>query len=303
MTRAISDRGLGILALLGTVLLWGSSFTAIKVTVSVINPLTYVWLRALIAFLGLTPYVLYVSRRSSIKAWVKGGLITGAVFALGLLFQGWGTKYTTASNSAFITGLNVVFVHLYVGVVRRKYSVGHGLGLALSIAGLYLLTSPEGGLGLGDLLVLVSAVMWAAQVLLVDRFSASNPAVFTWAEMVPSMFFIVPDVALNGVPRIPLTIIPVVTYLGLACADAAFTLQVFGQRRVDPASTAIIFLLEPVVATVIASVLLKEVITPVRAAGMALILAAIVASQYEVLRRAKRGQPEAVTNTTRVLNP
>lgn len=285
---------MGILALLGTVLLWGSSFTAIKVTVSVISPLTYAWLRALIAFLGLTPYVLYVSRHPSIKAWVKGGLITGVVFALGLLFQGWGTKYTSASNSAFITGLNVVFVHLYVGVVRREYSLGHGLGLALSIAGLYLLTSPEGGLGLGDLLVLVSAVMWAAQVLLVDRFSASNPAVFTWAEMIPSVFFFIPDIALNGIPHVPLTLIPVVTYLGLACADAAFTLQVFGQRLVDPASTALIFLLEPVVATVIATVLLKEAVTPVRTAGMALILAAIAASQYEVLRHAKHGGRDVI---------
>ncbi len=294
MTRSVSERGLGILALLGTVLLWGSSFTAIKVTVSVISPLTYVWLRALIAFLGLTPYVLYVSRHSSIKAWVKGGLVTGAVFALGLLFQGWGTKYTSASNSAFITGLNVVFVHLYVGVVRREYSVGHGLGLLLSVAGLYLLTSPEGGLGVGDLLVLVSAVMWAAQVLLVDRFSASNPAIFTWAEMIPSIFFFVPDVTLNGIPRIPITLIPVITYLGLACADAAFTLQVFGQRRVDPASAALIFLLEPVVATVIATIILGESVTPVKAVGMTLILVAIVASQYEVLRHAKRGDRDVI---------
>ncbi len=274
---------MGILALLGTVILWGSSFTAIKVTVSVVSPVTYVWLRAFVAFLGLTPYVLYVSMHSDIRGWVKGGLVTGVVFALGLLFQGWGTKYTTASNSAFITGLNVVFVHLYVGVVRREYSLGHGLGLLLSVAGLYLLTSPEGGLGVGDLLVLVSAVMWAAQVLLVDRFSVSNPAVFTWAEMIPSIFFFIPDAILNGVPRIPLTLVPVITYLGLACADAAFTLQVFGQRRVDPASTALIFLLEPVVATGIATAVLREAVTPERAAGMALILAAIVVSQYEVL--------------------
>jgi len=255
----------------------------------VISPLTYVWLRALIAFLGLTPYVLYVSRRSSIAAWVKGGLVTGVVFALGLLFQGWGTRYTSASNSAFITGLNVAFVHLYVGIVRREYSVGHGLGLLLSVAGLYLLTSPEGGLGLGDLLVLVSAVAWAAQVLLVDKFSASNPAVFTWAEMTPSILLFIPDAALNGVPRVPPTLIPVITYLGLACADAAFTLQVFGQRLVDPASTALIFLLEPVIATVIATAVLGESVTPAKAAGMALILVATAASQHEALRRAKHG--------------
>jgi len=289
LTRAVGGRGLGLLALLGTVLLWGSSFTAIKVTVSVISPLTYVWLRALIAFLGLTPYVLYVGRHSSIAAWVKGGLVTGVVFALGLLFQGWGTRYTSASNSAFITGLNVVFVHLYVGMVRREYSVGHGLGLLLSVAGLYLLTSPEGGLGLGDLLVLVSAVAWAAQVLLVDKFSSSNPVVFTWAEMIPSILLFIPDAALNGVPRVPLTLIPVITYLGLACADAAFTLQVFGQRLVDPASAALIFLLEPVIAAVIAAAVLGESVTPAKAVGMALILVAIVASEHEALRRAKHG--------------
>lgn len=273
--------------------LWGSSFVAIKEVVSRVSPLTYVWVRAAIACAGLTPYLIWRLRRAGwrgLRPSLRAGVVTGVPFALGLWLQGWGTRYTSASNSAFITGLNVVFVHLYLGVVRRSYGVRHGAGLALSVAGLYLLTRPEGGFGPGDALVLAGAVAWAAQVLLVDKFSSSDPLTFTFGEMLPSTAFVVPDAAL-GNPSVPPELLPQLTYLGLACADAAFALQLLGQRRVDPASAAVIFLLEPVAAAFFAHLILGEAVPPASAAGMALILAAAAVTQSDVILAARGRRP------------
>ena len=179
---------LRLIALIGTSLIWGSSFPIIKIVVTNISDYTYVWLRSLIAICGLLPYVLYYWVKTcrnkvsciSFKIGMKGGLLAGIFYALGLWLQGLGTRYTTASNSAFITGLSVVFVHLYSYFILRKYGSKLILSLALALLGLYLLTMPTGGLNIGDILVLMGSLMWASQIIIIDKFSKSNPLVFTF---------------------------------------------------------------------------------------------------------------------------
>jgi len=276
-----SQRLEGTLLLLGTTLLWGTSFPAIKYVVTRIGPLTYVWVRSLIAAAGLTPYIVYAAaRRRRLREPILGGLATGIAFALGLWLQGWGTRYTTASNSAFITGLNTVFVHLYAAVRGSNYTPHLAGALALSIGGLYLLTSPTGGFGIGDILVLLGAVVWAAQILLVDRYGRESDSIaFTFAEMLPSIALAPPALALEGSPHLDAKLVLVLTYLGLVCADAALILQVMGQRRVPPTVAALVFLLEPVFAAIFSAILLGERFKPIQIAGMVLILYGIVLSE------------------------
>lgn len=272
-------RIVGLAALLGTVVLWGSSFPGIKLVVGIVDPMTYVWLRSLIASAALTPYILYrLVKGYDLKHSVHGGLVTGLFFALGLWLQGWGTRFTSASNSAFITGLNVVFVHIYVALDKRSYDMRLGLSLLLSLAGLYFLTAPRGGFNIGDALVLLGAFMWAAQIILIDKYRPRDPIAFTYAELVPSTLFLVPATLVYGTPRIPLEALLITIYLALACADGAFILQAYGQRYVDPATTAIVFLLEPVFATLFSLALLHEHVTAIQLMGMALILSALYIS-------------------------
>jgi len=274
-----SRRLAGLAALLGTVVLWGSSFPGIKVVVGIVDPMTYVWLRSMIAAGVLAPYVVYrLLRGFDLRDSVRGGLVTGIVFALGLWLQGWGTHYTSASNSAFIIGLNVVFVHLYVTLIRRTYNWRLASSLAMSIGGLYLLTAPQGGFGLGDILVLLGAVMWAAQIILIDKYRPRDPIAFTYAELIPSTLFIIPALLIYGPPDLTLEAVMVTTYLAVACADGAFILQVYGQRYIDPATTAIIFLLEPVFATIFSIILLHEQIAILQLIGMIMILFALYLS-------------------------
>ena len=150
----------GLIALVATSILWGSSFPAIRVVVSEIGDVRYVWIRGIMAVLFLIPYMLHVTLRRRLDFRdIRGGLLAGIAYTLGLWLQGWGMRYTTASNAAFITGFNVVFVHLHAALLRRRYNCKLALSLALSLSGLYLLAIPQGMLNIGDALVLVGAVL------------------------------------------------------------------------------------------------------------------------------------------------
>ncbi len=286
MPLAMSRKTRGLMALLATTILWGSSFPAINIIMYSVHEYTYTWLRSLVALTGLFPYVLYrLFSQSRISARVvKGGLLAGIAYALGLWLQGWGTRYTTASNSAFITGLNVVFVHVYTAVILRKYSIRQGIALLLAITGLYMLTKPSTGFNIGDFLVLLGAFMWALQVIIVDKYSVgSDPLVFTFFEMIPALLFLIPDY-FTGITLPPLNSLLLIIYLGLVCSDAAFTLQVYGQKYIVPSYAAIIYLLEPVFASIFAYIVLAETMVALQVVGAALILSSMfLASTEEII--------------------
>ncbi len=273
----------GIFFLITTSLLWGTSFPFIKIIVTHISDYTYTWLRSLFALAGLSPYVIYylVRLRRNKGLYrififsVRGGLLAGIAYALGLWLQGLGTRYTLASNSAFITGLSIVFVHLYTALIVKKYHWTLALSLLLSISGLYFLTIPSTGFNIGDLLVLVGAFMWALQVIVIDKYSSSNPFILTFFEMMPALLFIIPDTIYYKLEIPQGTHLYMIIYLALVCSDTAFALQVYGQRYISPALASIIFLLEPVFASIFAYIIINEVLNIQQIIGAILILLAM----------------------------
>ncbi len=284
----------GLGALLATTLLWGSSFPAIKVVVGVIDEYGYVGFRSLIAVLGLLPYTLYYHlRRGFDKNLVVGGLIIGVTYAVGLWLQGWGMKYTTASNAAFITGLSVVFVHVYSGLVLKRYTLLSFSSLVSALTGLYFLTDPSVyGLNIGDFLVLAGAFAWAAYIVLVDRYSGYNPLVLVFYSMIPATLYIIPFTLSMGQASWGnlLTVLPFLIYLALACSDAATALQVYGQRFIRVEAAAIVYLLEPVFASILAYMFLAETMEPTRILGATLILIAIfLATLNDIREGGKQG--------------
>ncbi|MCS7374830.1 MAG: DMT family transporter [archaeon GB-1845-036] len=278
-----TDRFKGLLALLSTSLLWGSSFPAIKIVITSMSEYTYTWMRSLIAALGLTPYLIYYIHRygSVSRSAIRGGLTAGVAYALGLWLQGWGTRYTTASNSAFITGLNIIFVHLYRAVVKKSYSSHLGLSLIFAIAGLYMITEPNRGFNVGDILVLFGSAMWAAQLILVDKYCRENPVIFTLFEMLPAFSFIIPDLLTFPFKSFRFNSLLLVVYLALICGDGAFTLQVFGQKYVEAGAAAIILLSEPVFASILAHLLISEFMTLSQMVGASLIVAAMLIVSFK----------------------
>ncbi len=269
----------GLIALTTTTILWGSSFPAIKLAVSNINEYAYVGFRSLIALVGLLPYTIYYHVNKSFnKHVVVGGLVIGITYSIGLWLQGWGMKYTTASNAAFITGLNVVFVHLYSALRHKKYSKLLGLSLTIALLGLYILTNPTTTINPGDLLVLLGAIAWAAYVILVSKYSKHNPIIVTFYAMIPPVSYTTVFIY-NATPsewNKLLNTIWVLTYLAIACSDTATILQVYGQRHVRVEVAAIIYLLEPVFATILSYIILGEILQLNQFIGAILILAAML---------------------------
>ena len=244
----------------------------IKISVPYVGGYGYVWMRGLFAILGLLPYIIYkYIRKSYSREAIFGGLYAGIAYMLGLWLQGIGTALTTASNSAFITGLNVLFVHIYVAVFEKKYTKYLFTSIVLSIPGLYIMTDPTAGINIGDLLVLVGSVMWAAQVIIVSKYSHNDPLEFTFYEITPSLLMFIPWF-LSNEPLPKPEILLILLYLGIICSNAAFTLQVHGQRWVSPATAATVFLLEPPFASIFAFLILGETMNPQQLIGGALIL-------------------------------
>ena len=270
---------LGALLAVLTTIVWATSFPAIKVVAPVVGSYAYTWTRSAIAVAALLPFTLKRLAQAG-RRFAAYGLAAGASYALGLWLQGWGTGLTTASKSAFITGLSVVFVHLYAGIVERRYTLVDAGSLALAVVGLYLLTSPgSGGSPIGDMLVLLGSVAWAAEIILVSKAAGEggDTLLLTVLILLPSTAFIAAD-ALDGdgLNMPPLWALAILAYLGLACSDGATVLQVEAQKRIRPETAAVIYLLEPVFATIFSALLLGETMTGKAAAGAALILAAML---------------------------
>ncbi|NPB01117.1 MAG: DMT family transporter [Crenarchaeota archaeon] len=270
---------IGVVSLTFITVLWGSSFPVIKIVVTHVNSFCYIFYRNLIAITILTPYIIYLAlfkRPDNLRELARTGLITGIVYTLALWLQGWGTEYTSATCSAFITGLNVVFVHLYAALYEKRYSKYLLAELILAVLGLYLITRPQEGTLVGNLIVLASSILWAVQVILISRYAPTDPVTFAYFELLPSLIYAVPTAVTGQLVIESSNIILGLAYLAITCTVIAFTLQAYGQRYVKPEVAAIIYLLEPVAAAAFSYIMLGEMLDIYQIIGATMIMTSII---------------------------
>jgi drug/metabolite transporter (DMT)-like permease len=169
---------------------------------------------------------------------------------VGYWFQNTGLQHTTTSDSAFITGLFVVFTPVIETVARRRLPARSVMGaVAMASVGLFLLTGARLGLGRGNTLTLGCAAAFGLWIYvggqLANRF---DPIALTCVQMATLAVLCVPFVAIEGVGHVTGRVWLAVFVTGVLCSAVAFTLQLWGQRRIEPARAAVILLFEPVVA-------------------------------------------------------
>ena len=246
-------RPLGLVQLLLAAVIWGFAFVAQRAGMEHVGPFTFNAVRFLLGSASLVPLLLLRRWRHAPEAEDRKGIARGLALAGLVLFaaaslQQVGIVYTTAGKAGFITGLYVVIVPI-LGLLRRQRT---GLpvwgGAVLAVAGLYLLSVTGGfGLGLGDGLVLASAFGWAVHVhvigwlagrvrpLLVACFQFAICGALSLVVGLATETILFADLLRAGVP---------ILYAGLLSTGVAYTLQVVGQRRVDPARAGIVLSLE-----------------------------------------------------------
>jgi drug/metabolite transporter (DMT)-like permease len=279
MTR----RGRAELFLFGTTFIWGGTFVAVKMGLGDISPILFVALRFTLAAALLFLVGIRRILQSDRAVFWKGHLL-GLLLFLGFTLQTIGLNDTTASKSAFITGLMVIFTPFFqFAIEKRPPRFGNILGIVIVTAGLWLLTSPFGaGFTFGDFLTLLCAAVFGLYIVMLDLASKK-------ADALPLTFFQMIIPAALGWAAAPWfetlvwyptsTAIATLLFCALLGNVVCGYIQARYQRDTTPTRTAIIFTIEPLWASILGYVMLREVIGYWGVAGGALIVAGILISE------------------------
>lgn len=259
--------------------IWGSTFIVVKDALAYVDPLVLVAYRFLLAAACLAVFC-YLSGRKLFQNF-SHGIVLGILLWLIYIPQTIGLEFTTASNSAFITGLFVAFVPLFSILMFRKMPSLLGLvGTAVSLSGLWILTGGLTDINQGDMITIICAMAYAAHILVTDRYVRLNddPYLLSFQQF---LFIGVISLIIALLAGKPLTASSsqtylVIIFLALFPTLSAFLIQVIAQRHTAPVKVSLIFAFEPVFAAVFAWTLGGEELIAHRAVGGILIFFAIV---------------------------
>jgi drug/metabolite transporter (DMT)-like permease len=278
VTRARAE-----LYLLSITLVWGTTFALTKIVFVYASPFVYISLRFAVASLLFS--IVFRKRLRSIsgKALLRG-LALGILLFAGFISQTVGLQYTSASKSAFITGMMVVFTPLFQLLIeRRPPKLGNVLGVIFVTVGLYLLTSPRGSeFTKGDMLTLFCAITFALYTVYLDIFGKEHdPAHLSIIQFLTTMALAALTVPFLETPRLSLNpdFLAILLYLAVLPTVVALYVMAKYQKYTTPTRSAIIYSLEPPIAALFAYLILGEFLGLIGLFGGILIVSGLVVSE------------------------
>jgi drug/metabolite transporter (DMT)-like permease len=270
-------------ALAATTLVWGGTFAIVKIGMEGVSPILMVAIR----FVAATFLLLLLFHRKIFPIpfpAVQKACLLGLFLFLGFVTQNIGLAITTASKSAFITGMMVIFVPMLQFVIeRRSPKVGNLLGVAIVSVGLWFLTSPAGSsFNAGDALTLLCALLFAIYIVYLDVVSKEMTTFQLLFVQLASMgVYSVVAVFLFESPRIDLTprTVMILLYLTILATLMTTWVQTRFQKETTPTRAVVIFSVEPVIASIVAYLLLGETLGVLGVLGGGLIIAGVLISE------------------------
>ncbi len=280
-----------------TACIWGMAFVSQSKGMDYMQPFTFNGTRSVIGALALLIYIVITRKLAGEKAkpvdWpetLKAGLWCGLALTVASTLQQFGIKYTTVGKAGFITTLYIIFVPLAGIFFKRAVSAVVWIAAVMAAVGMYLLCMTESlTLGTGDLCVFLCAIVFAAHIMIVDYYAPKTDGVIVsciqfavcgivcgvsaliWEQPAATQLF-------GGIGTL--------LYAGVMSCGVAYTLQIVGQKGVNPTVAALILSLESVIATVsgwaaykIGFLSTDQSLTGRQIAGCAIVFAAVILVQ------------------------
>ena len=272
---------------------WGTTFVAQDVAADILPTFTYNALRSAVACVFLSTvinifdkagYITEKPKTAADKKYLRfGGIVCGVVLFFSTNLQQLGLKYTTAGKAGFITALYIVLVPLVGVFFKKKTTLFLKLGVVIALVGMYLLCITESlTIGRGDFLVFICSLGFTAHILSVDHFSPKTDGLrlslfqfITVGILSLGCAIISESATLKAVIS---CIIPIL-YAGILSSGVAYTLQILGQKDLNPTIAALIMSVESVFSLIASALVLNERLSLREGTGCILMFAAIILSQ------------------------
>lgn len=289
----------GSVCLITAVLIWGSAFIAQSVAMNSLGPFTFLFFRNALAILFLIPlaFVFDLGKctvQESARKWAnpklwKAGLPCGLALFCAASFQQVGLVYTDAGKAGFITAMYIVVVPLLGFFVKRKPAKSALVSVVLAVAGLYLLSAVGvSRINKGDLLLMGCAVCYAFQIMGVELFGEGLDGIRLNCVQV-LVTFLLSAVCMEATEAFRMADVyaamGAIAYAGILSTGVAFTLQIVGQKDLEPTAASIIMSMESVVAVVCGALILKETMNSWEISGCVLMFIALLISQLPEKRK------------------
>lgn len=290
------------LMLVGCALIWGTAFAAQSVGSGYMGPYTFLAGRSWLAcafLLGLLVVRRQDQRRRGhrLPFWIHGrtlavgGALCGAALFAASAAQQMGIGTTSTAKAGFMTALYVVLVPVCGVFLGRRPGVKLWCCVAASVAGLYLLClAGRDSLSLtgGEWQLLVCAFLFTLQILLVNHFSPRLDGIqlsfvqFLAVSVLSTVcMFLFEQPTLAQFQGAAVAVL----YCGIMSSGVAFTLQIVGQKELDPTIASLAMCLESVFSALAGWLILGQTLSGTELAGCGLMFAAIVASQLPDRKR------------------
>ena len=296
MSKKLQLRNSMLLLLTATI--WGVAFVAQSVGMDYVGPFTFNMLRSIVGGIVLIPCIFLLDKiapkekkeltaeekKQGRKALLVGGICCGICLAFAANLQQIGIKYTTVGRAGFITACYIIIVPILSFLIfRKKCSGSIIIAVALALAGLYLLCITDGfSIGKGDFYVLLCSILFSFHILIIDYFSPLVDGV----KMSSIQFFVCGIV--SGIPALLTETIvwedvlqawmPIL-YAGVMSCGVAYTLQIVGQKNMNPTVASLILSMESCISVLAGWVILNQKLTMREMCGCVLMFIAIILAQ------------------------
>ena len=285
------------LMLVGCAFIWGTAFVAQSVGSDYMGPYTFLASRSWLAcafLLGLMAVLRKMGKTNPAaepgfwqnkKVLLRGGIFCGVALFAASAAQQMGIGTTSTAKAGFMTALYVVLVPVAGIFLGSRPGVKLWCCVAASVVGLYLLClAGRDTLSLtgGEWQLLLCAILFTAQILLVNHFSPQLDGIqlsfaqFFVVSVLSTIFAFVFEAPSPDQFRAAAVSI---AYCGIMSSGVAYTLQIVGQKELDPTIASLAMCLESVFSALAGWLILGETLSATELCGCALMFGAIVASQ------------------------